>query len=86
MPSALDHWLWTPDLTSGPPSLVFYWPGLAIKVKEGSFLSGREEESPGGGGAVTSQREEEVEVGVLLLLAFWHKWPSATSLLANSHL
>ena len=49
MLSALDHWLWTPDLTSGPPSLVFYWPGLAIKVKEGSFLSGREEESPGGG-------------------------------------
>ena len=33
MPLALDSWPWLPDLTSGPPSLAFYWPGLATNSR-----------------------------------------------------
>ena len=29
---------WPPDFTSGPPSVAFYWPGLAIKLKGSNLV------------------------------------------------
>ena len=35
---------WPPDFTSGPPSVAFYWPGLAIKLKGSNLVQKKKNE------------------------------------------